>query len=110
MSFVAIQIPASDSPQVHTAAAQQGHAVPGPVVCGNGIGQEGERVERALKAQLSVDELSGTEQDAYFDKLEDAMWNPTEAERAAFAKVAMKPGAVGLEDNDRSVVVPTTSS
>lgn len=85
------------------------------IICGNATSRapdaniESHRVKQALKAQLSVDELSWVEQEAYFEKLEEAMWNPTQDERAAFVEAVMKPAAVGLDKNDRIVVMVKTS-
>jgi hypothetical protein len=99
MSFISTPTPV---------AALQNGLLPRQVGRGNGIDPTVERIEQALKAQLSVDELSGAEQEAYFDKLEEAMWTPTQDERVAFTAVVMNPGAVGLDENDRIVAIPTS--
>jgi ParD-like antitoxin of type II bacterial toxin-antitoxin system len=115
MGFASIKIPAPEMALVRAAATLQNRSVSSQVVHWIRLGQAFERdpnvgfgrVEQALKAQISVDDLNGVEQEAYFDQFEDAMWTPTPQERTAFTELVMKPGAVGLDENDLLVMAPT---
>jgi hypothetical protein len=69
MNFVSIKIPAAEMAQVRTAAALQGRSISSQAAHWLRLGQAFERdpmvgysrVERALKAQLSMSELAGDE-------------------------------------------------
>lgn len=118
MNFVSIKIPAAEMARVRAEAALQSRSVSGQAAHWLRLGQAFERdpmvgysrVERALKAQLSLDELTGEEQEEYFDKFAEAMRHPSEEDQAAFQKAVNHLGAVGLDENDGLVYVTDLSS
>ncbi len=59
-----------------------------------------ERVELALKAQLSIDELTGEEQEAYMEKFNERMSNFTPEIEAAYAKLGDEARAVGYFEDE----------
>lgn len=60
-----------------------------------------QRVREALKGLLSPDDLSGEEQEVFFEDFADEMWKPPTAEdKAAFEKHLGKGTLVGLDDKD----------
>ena len=62
-----------------------------------------ERVELDLKAQLSIDELTGEEQEAYMEKFNERMGNFTPEIEAAYAKLGDDERNGGLDENDNLV-------
>jgi len=62
-----------------------------------------ERVELALKAQLSIDELSGVEQEAYMKEFNERMINFGPEVEAAYAKLGEDARNVGLDVNNNLV-------
>jgi hypothetical protein len=111
MKLVSIKIPESEIIQIRAAAALHDRSISGQAAHWIRLGQAFERdpmvgysrVERALKAQLSLDQLSGAEQEAYFDKFAEMMRNPSEQDKVAFERAVNYPGAVGLDDNDNLI-------
>ena len=59
-----------------------------------------ERVELALKAQLSIDELTGAEQEAYMKEFHKRMINFGPEIEAAYAKLGDEARAVGYFEDD----------
>jgi len=56
------------------------------------------RIERALRGMMSVEDLSGDEQDEFFDKFADKMGDVSESERAYFAGREERGLGVGMDD------------
>jgi hypothetical protein len=107
MSYASIKIPAAEMAQVRAAAAVQSRSVSSQVVHWIRLGQAFERdpnvgfirVEQALKAQISVDQLNGAEQETYFDELEKRMDEPSELENQFFADRVTCGLGVGVDDD-----------
>jgi len=58
------------------------------------------RVELALKAQLSIDELTADEQEAYMDKFAQLMENFNPEIEAAFAELGDEARALGYFEDE----------
>jgi hypothetical protein len=68
------------------------------------------RIEMALRGQLSPDTLTGEQQEQYLDRLEDDQWQDSPAVRQAFGDLVAKQGGVGYaseDSNDIVTVAPT---
>lgn len=62
-----------------------------------------DRVQAALEGRLDASDLSDDEWRLLDDMQFEALAEPTASERAAYAALAAKPGAVGTDENDRLV-------
>ena len=62
------------------------------------------KVEQALQALGSLDDLNTVEQELYFEKLADSNWMPSATEDAYFTALRLRGGSVGMDDVGRIVV------
>lgn len=60
-------------------------------------------LKEVLKKPVNPDDLSASEQDAFFESLNSQMWDESPAVDAAYAKLVADEGGVGLDENDNLV-------
>jgi hypothetical protein len=60
-------------------------------------------VERALRGELPLQDLTGDEQEAYLDRLEELQLQPSVVESAFFASRRRRGVGVGFDDEDNLV-------
>ena len=61
-------------------------------------------IDRALRAEISADALSGAEQDVYFDALAELQWKPNDESRRRFEDLMRDRDLVGYVDGTDSIV------
>lgn len=62
------------------------------------------KVEQALKALISPDDLNTDEQELYVEKLAESQWAPSAIEDNFFADLRARGGAVGMDEAGRILV------
>lgn len=68
------------------------------------------RVRQALEGKIMLDDLTGAEQEAFFDQMEVWLDHPSEGEVAAYRALGELPGAVGLDGHGRLIENPLKPS
>jgi ParD-like antitoxin of type II bacterial toxin-antitoxin system len=63
------------------------------------------RIERALRGELSPDALTGPQQELYFDRFEQELWQDSAALRQAFKDLVAEQGGVGYLSDDSDEIV-----
>ena len=64
------------------------------------------RIERALHGLMSPDDLTGEEQEEYFDRFADKMGEVSEGERAYFAERERRGLGVGMDEAGKLTYSP----
>ncbi len=108
----AVKVSDSEMQELRKAAALQSRSLAGQAEHWMRLGRAFEtnplfgyaKVEQALKALVSPDELTTDEQELYFDNLASSHWEPSPTETQFFESMMARGGAVGMDEAGSIVV------